>query len=59
MQGKIKFSWNFENLPLAVFVSWGIFLPVAGNEPDDDKRRPLSSGKSKAKTKIKNFQKSS
>jgi hypothetical protein len=45
--------------PLALFCSWGIFLPVAGNDRDDNNRRPLSSGKSKAKTKIKIFQKSS
>ncbi|MBP3530686.1 MAG: hypothetical protein J6K25_05840 [Thermoguttaceae bacterium] len=25
--------------PLALFASWGIFLPVAGNDRDDDKRR--------------------
>ena len=45
--------------PLALFCSWGIFFPVDGNEPNDVDRRPLSSGKSKAKTKIKIFQKSS
>ena len=33
-----NFFGNFSKLPLAVFLSWGIFLPVAGDEPDDDKR---------------------
>jgi hypothetical protein len=56
---KTNFSRKIWKKPLAVFLSWGIFLPVAGDEPNDDNRRPLSSGKSKAKTKIKNFEKSS
>ena len=34
-------NWNF---PLALFCSWGIFLPVAGDEPDDGKRRSKLKG---------------
>jgi hypothetical protein len=56
---KKEFLRKFCKKPLAVFLSWGIFLPVAGNNRDDNNRRPPSSGKSKAKTKIKIFQKSS
>ncbi|MBQ2790292.1 MAG: hypothetical protein IJE97_11710, partial [Thermoguttaceae bacterium] len=36
--GKKNFFGNFSKLPLALLGSWGIFLPVAGDEPDDDKR---------------------
>jgi hypothetical protein len=54
-----NFSRKFWKKPLAVFLSWGIFLPVAGDDRDNNRRQPLSSGKSKAKTKIKIFEKSS
>jgi hypothetical protein len=53
------FSRKFCKNPLALFSSSGIFLPVAGDDRDGNLRRPLSSGKSKAKTKIKIFEKSS
>jgi ribosomal protein S20 len=53
-----NFFRNFCKKALALFLSWGIFLPVDGNDRDDNRRQPLSSGKSKAKTKIKNFEKS-
>ena len=33
------FSEKIWNFPLALFCSWGIFLPVAGDEPDGGKRR--------------------
>lgn len=33
------FSEKFFKKPLAVFVSWGIFLSVDGNEPNDADRR--------------------
>ena len=52
-----NFSRKFWKKPLALFSSWGIFLPVAGDDRDDNHRRPLSSGESKAKTKIKIFEK--
>ncbi|MBQ7111786.1 MAG: hypothetical protein IJO06_11285 [Thermoguttaceae bacterium] len=32
---KENFFRKISNLPLAVFVSSGIFLPVAGNDGDD------------------------
>jgi hypothetical protein len=54
-----NFFGKFWKKPLALFSSWGIFLPVAGDDRDANHRRPLSSGKLKAKTKIKNFEKSS
>ena len=33
-----NFFRKFSDLPLALFCSWGIFLPVAGDDRDDDKR---------------------
>ena len=36
---KENFFGKISKKPLAVFVSSGIFLPVAGDEPDDDNRR--------------------
>ena len=52
-----NFSRKFCKNPLAFFCLWVIFLPVAGNEPSDDNRRPLFSVRSKAKTKNKKIRK--
>ncbi len=51
-----KFAKNCKK-PLAVFGSWGIFLPVAGDGRDDNRRRPLSSGKVKSENENKKFSK--
>ena len=34
----MDFSRKIWKKPLALFLSSGIFLPVAGDEPDDDKQ---------------------
>ena len=41
--------------PLALFCSWGIFLPVDGNEPNDADRRLAFERKVKSENENKNF----
>ncbi len=52
-----KFLGKFSKKPLAVFVSWGIFLPVDGNEPNDADRRFAFERKSQGENENKNFSK--